>query len=166
MEHDVALLKNILTRELEIHTRLVKTAQEMNAAIKTKNLTTIQELATEYDLYAVQIEELEEKRIEVCGAIATGMDRKPAVITMDQILARLQETEKNELGRIRKDLKEMIRVLSQQTRSNQILLEETLRRIAMEFKIYDSAQNRFSGYKLSGKMRTDGVRRPLFSQKA
>ena len=164
MEKQFDELKTILADELTIHNEVVKTASELNNAIKEKKVDSVQMLTARYDTYIGQIEMLEVRRLELCDAIARALKPQNHHMNLQNLIAIMPEDLQEAFSELRKSLKSKIDELVRINTSNQLLLNESLEVIKKNFDLVSQFQNKFAGYKQSGTMDKTTVKKNILNQ--
>ena len=164
MEKQFDELKTILTDELKIHNEVVKTASELNDAIKEKNVDAVQMLTAGYDTYIGQIELLEVRRLEFCDAIAKALKPQNNHMNLQNLIAIMPKELQKPFSELRTSLKSKVSELLRINTSNQLLLNESLEGIKKNFDLVSQLQNRFAGYKQSGARDKTPVKKNLLNQ--
>lgn len=163
MEKQYEELKSVLADELSIHSDLVKTAEKMNAAIKKKDVDTVKILTARYDEYIGQIETLENKRLELCDGITKALKPQNRHMNLKSIIAMMPKEQQKPFSDIGTSMKKKINELSRLNTSNQILLNESLTAIGKKFELITQFQNKLAGYKQSGTIDKEQVRRNIIN---
>lgn len=166
MEKMFEELKTVLSEELKIHTDCVKTAGDMNKAIKEKNVDSVQRLTNSFDISLAQIEIIETRRLDLCDTITRALQPHSRHLSLQNIIALLPEEEQAFFIEIRTSLKKKISELAAINTSNQLLLKESLVAIGKNFELFAESQNRHAGYKQTGTMATQSVRRNIVNHVA
>lgn len=154
-------LNAILAEELTIHAELVKNAQEMNTALKIKDLAKVQRFTTQFDVCIAQVEMLETRRLEACDALTRLLSPKNKHLNLQSIISLIPGEKRIPLVKIHTALKENINALIKLNTANQILLNESLVAISKNFEIIVQEQDKHSGYKRSGAKDTKSIRRSI-----
>ncbi len=139
MEKLLEQLVDILKNESDLHQDLLKTADTLNEAIKTKNLESIMNCTSTQDEQVYQIAMLEEKRIECTCKIADLLELKEEIPKMDSLLQRVSQKWRTSLSALQLKLREQIRELSKINTSNRILLEEGISFINSNIMMFQSS---------------------------
>jgi len=161
MENETRELQSILEKQLGLHNDLIKIAENMNNAIKENDISKIHTLTSQFDEYVVQIEELENIRLELCDKIAEVSKSESKHLNLQQIIQLLPKKSAGPFMQIKIELKKKMFVLNKINSSNQILLNESLLLIKKEFEFMTQVQNRLSGYGQNGKIETKTIRRSI-----
>lgn len=164
MEKQFDELKSILADELTIHNEVVKTASEMNDAIKEKKVDSVQMFAARYDTYIGQIETLEVRRLELCDAIARALKPQSHHMNLQNLITIMPKELQESFSELRTSLKSKIDELVRINTSNQLLLNESLEVIKKNFDLVSQFQNKFAGYKQSGTMDKTTVKKNILNQ--
>jgi len=154
-------LKTALSQELDIYTSLVKTAESMNRSIKEKSVDEVKQLTSRFDTYIEQVERLESRRLEICDAIVKEHKPQKQHLNLRTIITLLPEEEQRPFLDIRTSLKAKINELSKLNISNELLLKESLAAIGKKFELITHSQNNIAGYKHTGNMDKDPVRKSI-----
>lgn len=157
-------LKSILADEVTIHNEVVKTASELNRAIKEKKVDLVQMLTARYDTYIGQIEILEVRRLELCDNITKALKPQNHHMNLQNIIAIMPKESQKSFSELRKSLKSKIDELVRINTSNQILLNESLEVIKKNFEMVSQFQNKFAGYKQTGTMDKKTVKKSIVNQ--
>ncbi len=164
MDNQFEELQSILTDELNIHTNLVTIAEEMNSAIKGKDVVKVQRYTAQFDACIGQIEVLEIKRLELCDGIAQVFKPKNRHLNLQSIIALMPEDKQKIISKTRASLKSKINDLVKINISNQLLLNESLLVIGKNFELVTRFQNKLAGYKHTGAMDKEPVRKNIVNQ--
>lgn len=159
-------LKNVLEQELKVHEELISTAQSITAAIKQKEVEKVHSLTDRYDSYIGKIEDLEEKRLAVCDALAGLCGKDTRHLTIINVISLVPENRRKALIDIKTALKEKIGILTKLNTMNQILLQEGLQRVAMHFQLLAKSQTSLGGYKQGGQIDSRPVRQNIVNKTA
>ncbi len=151
MEKSLQELEHILSREVEIHSSMVQTAEAFNKAIKENDLSALQQHSSEQEKQIYQIEKLEEQRIECVKTISSSLGLPAAVSKLHQIMEKLPEQWRQKFSSIHASLKQKINDLSKLNASNQILIEETIGFIGNTFSFLQQANGKFVQYGIKGR---------------
>ncbi len=156
-------LKSVLSHELEIYESLVKTADQMNQAIKQKEVDDVKQLTSRFDTYIEQVDMLESRRLEICDAIAREIKSEKQHMNLHNIITLLPKEKQQPFLEIRTSLKFKINELSKVNISNQLLLKESLIAIGKKFELILQSQNSIAGYKHTGNMDKEPIRKNIFN---
>jgi len=150
MNKETEQLVEILTEELRVHSELLQSAQSMNDAVKSSDLSAIRNTTERYDTLSGQMEELEERRLGICRLVASlpGIGRHH--LTLRDIIALVPSPLKGTLTQLRNSLRRNIMELSSLNTENNILLDESLTAITKSFEVVSVRTTAPSGYKRSG----------------
>jgi flagellar biosynthesis/type III secretory pathway chaperone len=151
MEKSLQELEHILSREVEIHSSMVETAEAFNKAIKENDLTALQQHSSEQEKQIYQIEKLEEQRVECFKTISSFLGLPAAVSKLHQIIEKLPEQWRQKFSSIHTSLKQKINDLSKLNTSNQILIEEAIGFIGNTFSFLQQANGKFAQYGIKGR---------------
>ncbi len=150
MEKETEKLIEILTEELRVHADLLRFARAMNDAIKTSDLSLIGSATERYDALSGQMEDLEERRLEVCRRIAARPDIRRHHLTLRDIIALASDPRKSKLTQLRNSLRSSIMELTGLNTENNILLKESLTAITRSFEVVSVRTTAPSGYRKGG----------------
>jgi hypothetical protein len=144
-------LITVLTKEVEAHRLLIAAASGMNAALRKGDLAAVQTAGRQYDECICRIQEMEEKRLELCDGICNRTDTAAGHASLLAAIDAADPGCKNRLIDLRLQLREAVNDLSKVNYSNQVLCQESLVSIAKTFEMMATQETtRYSGYKKQG----------------
>ncbi len=159
-------LKIVLSDELKIHSDCVQTATDMNTAIKKKEVEKVQRLTDQFDTLIGQIETIEIRRLELCDSITKALRPEHRHMNLQNIITLVPEKEQESFTEIRSSLKKKITELARINTSNQLLLNESLVAIGMNFKLIAQSHHVDTGYKQTGAIQKQPVHRHIINHVA
>lgn len=143
-------LEAILTREYEVHERVLLAATGVNAAIKKNDLLTLQKQTSNLDEQVFQIEQIEEKRIECCGRLSRSIGIQGENIRLAAIIEKAPPLFRQKLRQLQAALKSALAKIARITIANRILIEKGLSMVQGQFAIIMQAGTRFAHYEHKG----------------
>ncbi len=150
MNKEIDRLTEILTEELRVQSDLLQSAQKMNDAIKSSDLSLIGNATERYDTLSGQMEDLEERRLGVCREIAALPHVGRHHLTLRDIIGLITGPKKSTLIDLRNTLRKNIMELTRLNTENNILLRESLSAITKSFEVVSVRTSAGAGYKRSG----------------
>jgi hypothetical protein len=143
-------LQTILAREYEAHEHLLNAATEVNCAIKKNDLAALQKHTSNLDDKVFQIEQIEERRKECCGAISQTIGFPAGNVRLATIIDKAPPVLREKLAGLQTALKNALAKIAQLTVSNRILIEEGLAMVQGRFAIIMQSGARFTHYRHNG----------------
>ncbi len=166
MNTTVNTIEAILRDELRLHRDLLRAAQDMGEAIKSKEIGAVQSLTGRYDELVGEIEQLEEQRLAACDQFAAEHDLPQRHVSLRMVLSRTASSSRENMRDLQKALKEIINDLTRVNMANRILMEESLRAFSKTVELRATASVRKNGYGRTGALDTKPIVRPMVNQKA
>jgi hypothetical protein len=157
-------LKTVLEEQARLYGQSVTVATEMNAALKIKDVDGVRKSAHRFDSLSVKIESLEGKRLAMCDELGRRSADARRHAGLQGIMDALPENEQREFTAIRRELKNSITALAGLSTSNQLLVEESLLALNKNFDIIAQTRNKPAGYKQTGVVARQSVRKNLVNQ--
>lgn len=157
----VKKFKTIMAQQIALQDQLKKMNSEMNSAISKRDLQSIKMLAHDIDFLVEQMDTLERDRVELLMPYFNDRDR------LKHISSFINDFPKEEIPAIKKlhaDLKEKATANFEQTKSNEILLNEGVLDIQKNMEIIVGQVNRPIKYGHAGQM-TAALPKHLVNQK-
>jgi flagellar biosynthesis/type III secretory pathway chaperone len=133
----------------------------LNTAIKEKNVDKIQRLTEQFDTLIGQVEVKEVRRLEVCDSITSAYKPENRHMNLLNIITLIHEKERKPFTEIRAALKKKIAELAKINKSNQLLLNESLTAIGRNFELLAESQAIPAGYKQTGAMAKQLMRKNI-----
>lgn len=162
----VTQLASLLECELNEHRVLTETARKMNEALHKRDVGAVRTHSSRYDECTCRIEEMEEKRLEICDALTKLLGHENRHLTLPSIIDRIPTEFRSELTGLRTALKAEIAKLTKLNMSNQVFLEESLITVAQTVKILAAGRAKTVGYKQGGKPTEDAGNRTIINRTA
>jgi flagellar biosynthesis/type III secretory pathway chaperone len=166
MEQLSKVLVDILTRQNELHDRLLVVVAQMNTALMMKQVPEVQRTMGDYDELVFQVDGLEEQRLAVCDKFASVSGSGRRHMTLAQIIEIAPAAYRQPLADLRAQLKAKIGALSDNNTSNRILLEERLHEISSTFEIVTRMESKYQGYQKQGAKDSRTYNRALLNRVA
>lgn len=143
-------LQAILSREYEAHEHLLSAATEVNSAIKKNDLAALRKFTSNLDEKVFQIERIEERRQECCGALSRTIGFPAGNVKLAAIIEKAPPLLKEKLTQLQAALKNALAKIAQLMVSNRILIEEGLAMVQGRFAIIMQSGARFAHYQRKG----------------
>lgn len=132
----------VLTKEEEVYKELLPIAEEKTQIIIRNDLTALQEVTEQEQLAVEKITALEHKRDEVIVNMGVVLNRKPATLTLKEIIRLLekQPKEQKQLARLHDSLQDLLKQLSNANLRNKSLIEQSLEMIEFNMNLIQSTR--------------------------
>ena len=148
MDKDISKkFKTIINQQILLQDQLKNMIAQMNAAITNANVANIKTISEEIDYTVEQIDTLERDRIELLSPYIQDKNRLKRI---DYFIGEFPKDDIENIKKLHSELKEKSTANFQQTRINQILLEEVVLDIRKNVEIISSQVNRPIKYGLGG----------------
>jgi len=155
MEVKIRELIKVLNEELKAYQAMLKFSKEKGEAIKDKNLDSVAKLTAEEEIVLKEILTLEKKRIGILQELLKEEITEDSQINVSKILEKVSdESLKNELNKIKEDLKNTIEELKIVNTANEKMIKDTLEIINYSFKLISKVTGEAATYskdKIKGK---------------
>jgi len=135
-------LISTLTKEKDIYIELLPIAEEKTKAIVANKLEDLQEITTREQAAIDKISNLEKKRGEVVNNIGIVLGRKPADLTLSELIkiAEKQPKDKAALTELKDALGTAVHKLAQLNERNKVLIEHSLSMIEFNMNLIQSTR--------------------------
>ncbi|MDG5814505.1 flagellar export chaperone FlgN [Chitinispirillales bacterium ANBcel5] len=143
-------LTELLSQELELYTKLIKSATCINQSIKEDSIELLNDSSKAYDEQIWLVDKLEEKRIDICNTLCNKLNL-PHSVRLSKLLQFAPTQFCSNLEKVSAELKESAKKLSEINTSNRILLEESLVIMNNSFDLIKQSTRCANGYKKRGK---------------
>lgn len=143
-------LQTILSKEHEAHEQILCAATEVNNAIKKNDLMTLQKHTSSLDEQVIQVEQIEEKRMECCNRLSKTIGMPGKEVRLAAIIEKAPPLIREKLTRLHAALKNAIAKIAKITIANRIMIEEGLAMVQGQFAIIMQAGKKFSHYQNKG----------------
>jgi flagellar biosynthesis/type III secretory pathway chaperone len=148
MDKDISKkFKTIINQQILLQDQLKNMIAQMNAAITNANVANVKTISEEIDYTVEQIDTLERDRIEL---LSPYIEDKNRLKRIDYFIGEFPKEDIENIKKLHRELKEKSTANFQQTRINQILLEEVVLDIRKNVEIISSQVNRPIKYGLCG----------------
>ena len=148
MDKDIVKkFKTIISQQILLQDRLKTLIAQMNAAITKANVANVKTVSEEIDYTVEQIDTLERDRIEL---LSPYIEDKNRLKRIDSFIGFFPKEDIEPIKKLHCELKEKSAANFQQTRINQILLDEVVLDIRKNVEIISSQVNRPIKYGFDG----------------
>ncbi|HHV71070.1 MAG TPA: flagellar protein FlgN [Clostridia bacterium] len=166
MESEVKNLYSCLEEQLKFYRELGRLLREKQESIVKNDLSALEKITTsEKELIAV-LSSLELKRQEYAVALARGLGLEDEEVTVSSLLAELPENLKLAGEELVKELSFVLAEVSQLNKTNNELLEASLRFINYSIQLFTQSGSAGHLYDKDGKMPEKEINRSFLDRKA
>jgi hypothetical protein len=145
----VKKFKSIILQQITLQDQLKKMNDEMHTAIKSRDLTVIKVLSEEIDCSVEQMDSLERNRIEL---LTPYFEDKSRLKHISLIIDEFQSEDAVAIKKLHAELKEKALANFEQTKMNEILLNEAVMDVHKNVEIIAEHVNRPIRYGFGAKM--------------
>jgi len=148
MDKDIVKkFKTIISQQISLQDQLKNMNAQMNAAVTNANVANVRTVSQEIDFTVEQIDTLERDRIELLSPYISDKNRLKRI---DFFIDEFPKEDIENIKKLHRELKEKSKANFQQTRINQILLNEVILDINKNVEIISSQVNRPIKYGFDG----------------
>jgi hypothetical protein len=139
-------LETILAKECEAHEQMFQATQAVNNAIRESDLPTLQKHTAYLDGKVCQVEQLEERRRDCCGALARGLGLGRMPVRLAALIEKAPAAIAGKLAGLHASLRNALEKIAKANVSNRILIEEGLQLVRGRLDLVAQAAGRFDHY--------------------
>ena len=156
LKRAIGMLEGILTRQIALHTEMLKVAEDKQQGIVQGDLEKLEQAVAREKKLVAEIEDEEKRRQAVMPLVKKGLGLDDSVEKLADVVAAMPEPEKTGMRAIREELKGLLEACQVKTRHNAELLKASLEHVEAFLKTISDAAAQDANYKRDGKRSNGG----------